>query len=100
MAVIQLRGVSKAYDTPAGPFIAVRDIDRDVGAGELIGITGKSGSGKSTLLNVIAAGSIARRPAMSSSLVCHFDRRPNARSPGGAQRLSASSFNSFNSCRR
>jgi putative ABC transport system ATP-binding protein len=51
--VIQLRGVSKAYDTPAGPFIAVRDIDLDVGAGELIGITGKSGSGKSTLLNVI-----------------------------------------------
>ena len=51
--MIQLRGVSKAYDTPAGPFIAVRDIDLDVGAGELVGITGKSGSGKSTLLNVI-----------------------------------------------
>jgi putative ABC transport system ATP-binding protein len=51
--VIQLRGVSKAYDTPAGSFTALRDIDLEVGAGELLGVTGQSGSGKSTLLNVI-----------------------------------------------
>ena len=53
--MIQLRHVSKAYETPAGPFPALRDIDLDVQRGELVGIIGKSGSGKSTLLNLIAA---------------------------------------------
>jgi len=51
--VIHLRRVTKTYDTPAGPFPALRDVDIDIAAGELVGITGKSGSGKSTLLNLI-----------------------------------------------
>lgn len=52
-SVIQLRHVTKAYDTPAGPFHALRDITFDVHAGELFALIGKSGSGKSTLLNLI-----------------------------------------------
>ena len=48
-----MRGVFKSYDTPAGPFAALRGVDLDIGAGEMVAITGKSGSGKSTLLNVI-----------------------------------------------
>ena len=51
--MIHLRRVTKTYDTPAGPFPALRDVDIDIAAGELVGITGKSGSGKSTLLNLI-----------------------------------------------
>ena len=52
-AVIHLRRVSKVYETPAGPFPALQDVDLDIGAGELLAVAGKSGSGKSTLLNLI-----------------------------------------------
>jgi hypothetical protein len=38
--VIQLRGVSKAYDTPAGPFIALREIDLEVGVARGVRRTG------------------------------------------------------------
>lgn len=51
--LLKLRGVSKAYETPAGEFIALRDIDLDVFARDFIAIVGKSGSGKSTLVNVM-----------------------------------------------
>jgi putative ABC transport system ATP-binding protein len=51
--VIELRRVTKTYETPAGPFRALQDIDISVGAGEMAAVIGKSGSGKSTLLNLI-----------------------------------------------
>jgi putative ABC transport system ATP-binding protein len=51
--MINLRGVSKTYETSAGGFTALRNFDLDVARGELVAIVGKSGSGKSTLLNVI-----------------------------------------------
>jgi len=51
--LLSLRGVSKTYDTPAGAFPALRDIDLDVRAGDFLAIIGKSGSGKSTLINVM-----------------------------------------------
>jgi putative ABC transport system ATP-binding protein len=51
--VIELRRISKTYETPAGPFRALQDVDLCVAAGEMTAVVGKSGSGKSTLLNLI-----------------------------------------------
>lgn len=50
--MIDLRGLTKVYETPVGPFPALRGIDLQIMAGEFIAVVGKSGSGKSTLINM------------------------------------------------
>jgi len=52
--MISLHQVTKTYETPAGKFAALKDIDLEIEPGQFVGIVGKSGSGKSTLLNMVA----------------------------------------------
>jgi putative ABC transport system ATP-binding protein len=52
--MISLQQVSKTYETPAGKFSALKDVDLEIQSGEFVGVVGKSGSGKSTLLNMVA----------------------------------------------
>jgi putative ABC transport system ATP-binding protein len=52
--MISLQQVSKTYETPAGKYSALTNIDLEIRGGEFVGLVGKSGSGKSTLLNMVA----------------------------------------------
>ena len=51
--MISLKNISKTFQTPAGTFMALKDINLKIRDGEFVGLIGKSGSGKSTLLNMI-----------------------------------------------
>jgi len=50
---LTLKEVSKSFQTKAGRFDAIKNINLSIFTGEHVAITGKSGSGKSTLLNMI-----------------------------------------------
>ncbi len=52
-AFIRMQRVVKTFQTPAGDFTALKDIDTDFYKGEFVSVIGKSGSGKSTLVNMI-----------------------------------------------
>ncbi len=52
-AIVDLRRVTKVYDTGAGAFSALSDANLAIHTGEFVAIVGKSGSGKSTLLNML-----------------------------------------------
>lgn len=51
--LVVLERVSKAYDTPAGAFHALSDVDLQIRRGDLVAIVGRSGSGKTTLIHLL-----------------------------------------------
>ena len=52
-AVICVEALFKAYDTPAGPFPVLKDVNLAILPGEFVAIMGPSGSGKSTFMNIL-----------------------------------------------
>jgi putative ABC transport system ATP-binding protein len=51
--LIDLRHVTKTFETAAGPFTALREVSLRIDPGEFVAVTGRSGSGKSTLINML-----------------------------------------------
>lgn len=76
--MISLHQVSRNYETPAGAFTALREVDVQIRAGEFVGVVGKSGSGKSTLLNMIAG---IDRPSSGTITVANttIDKLPESK---------------------
>lgn len=52
--LLQARGVTKTYTTGATAVTALRGVDLDVRAGDLMTVMGPSGNGKTTLLNCLS----------------------------------------------
>jgi putative ABC transport system ATP-binding protein len=51
--VIEVQHLYKAYQTPAGPFPVLADVNLHVAQGDYVAIMGPSGSGKSTFMNIL-----------------------------------------------
>jgi putative ABC transport system ATP-binding protein len=51
--VIRIKGLHKSYETSAGLFPALKEVNLNVATGEFVAIMGPSGSGKSTFMNIL-----------------------------------------------
>ena len=66
--VLSIRDLRVTFETPLGPLEAVRGVDLDVHAGEMMGVVGESGSGKSVTF-LAAMGLLPHQAKVSGSVM-------------------------------
>lgn len=52
--ILQVKNISKKYQSKEGEILAIQNVNLTVNKGEFVSIIGPSGCGKSTLLSIIA----------------------------------------------
>lgn len=92
--MITLEHVYKNYETPKGSFVALKNINIEVKAGEIFGIIGKSGAGKSTLIRCV---NLLEKPNQGRIFVAGKDMTTlSARELRGARHRIGMIFQHFN----
>jgi putative ABC transport system ATP-binding protein len=96
-ALIDLRRLTKVYQTPAGNFCALNDVSLQIQPGEFVSIVGRSGSGKTTLINMLTG---IDRPTTGEIFVGNAPLHTLSESELATWRgaIWASSFSSFSCC--
>ena len=70
MALIEIRGLTKAFGSGAAAVTALNDVSLDIEEGEIFGVIGLSGAGKSTLVRCM---NLLERPDSGSVTVAGAD---------------------------
>ena len=75
--ILSIRDLRVTFDTPLGPLEAVRGVDLDVRAGEMVGVVGESASGKSVTF-LAAMGLLPRSAKVTGSVMLNGQEMVNA----------------------
>jgi nitrate/nitrite transport system ATP-binding protein len=51
---LEISSLTKTFDTPTGPYVALKDFRAQIEPGEFVALLGHSGCGKSTVLSIVA----------------------------------------------
>ncbi|MFM9923617.1 macrolide ABC transporter ATP-binding protein/permease MacB [Variovorax sp. H27-G14] len=68
--LLALRGIGRSFPSGEQQVQVLKDVDLDIGSGEMLAIVGASGSGKSTLMNILGC---LDRPSTGSYTVSGHD---------------------------
>jgi len=70
VSIVELRGVSKQYESGESVLTVLAEIDLEIATGSVVVVSGSSGSGKSTLLNLIGG---LDRPTAGDIRACGYE---------------------------